>query len=1040
MTKSNRKQQNSIRKNHFKPLWAIILVVAILCIVPVSAEVFTFDNILNYQEDDMKVSIFNTLALKTLGTIELKSHSSVDEVLEFGFGKEEVVMYYDFTEWDLYPDGLGVPSFTDMNTGKEIEKDYYFVEWVLKDIKVNDYKEICSLSLNGTNVCEQVVSGTHLEKKGSWERLQTKDIENKRIGLKTYVAEGDYIDAKWTIAGKQIKRHAVWTSGLTVGLTHYYYFNEIVGTNAEEEINGINGTASDARVFTTEIAGIHNTGADFSAGEDNIRITDLTLLADDTQGAISFWANIPTSVDGEFAWAFSDSGSHESEFFFIVDMDSADEKVNMRFQPDKNSAWEINSPTGSLDGASGWYHFVISHNGTAPTLYINGTQQELTYASSVHKDQWLKALIGDASDPADKLNWGYLDRGGAVTGVDYARYLDEFAIYNRSLSSAEVTNLWNSGTGVFYTLLSKYPTINLNFPIDNYETTYQNVVFNATVIASGNFEIKNVSLYLDGVISETNSSGYNGTYIFTKTLNDGNHNWTIESYSNESDSSTAATRDFTIYNLIYESETYTASLTEGSTNSFSANVLTNGTDIDVSYLYYNNTFFPASLSQNVDNWTLSLSTNALIVNADTNFTFNWVIYQGITTTNSTSRNQTILNFKIGNCTTYNQTFYNFTIRNEENLIKLTNTTANLNIQIYGFATTILIEEYNETYNNNPFAVCLNENLSGGGEFSHDVQVQYEATDHNETYNYVTELYHIQNETADSSNFLHKIDLYDLNESDSQIFKIIFRDSSFLPVENALIKLYRKYVDENLYRIVEIPMTDKRGETIAHLVLNEVIYKIEVVKYGEILETFTDVIAVCQTPLVASCEIDLNAFSESITIPDYEDAGDFSFTLGYDNSTRVVSSVFTIPSGAVQTISLNVTREDALGTAVCTDSLLSSSGTLSCIVPTSFGNSTISAKLYKSGDLQAQGQIKLNQTPSQIYGVNLVFLALFVMITLIGAGMSDNPIYTTIFLLVGVGLLFALNLVANNGFIGATATILFIVVAIILVIVKGSRRN
>jgi len=93
MTKSNRKQQNSIRKNHFKPLWAIILVVAILCIVPVSAEVFTFDNILNYQEDDMKVSIFNTLALKTLGTIELKSHSSVDEVLEFGFGKEEVVMF-----------------------------------------------------------------------------------------------------------------------------------------------------------------------------------------------------------------------------------------------------------------------------------------------------------------------------------------------------------------------------------------------------------------------------------------------------------------------------------------------------------------------------------------------------------------------------------------------------------------------------------------------------------------------------------------------------------------------------------------------------------------------------------------------------------------------------------------------------------------------------------------------------------------------------------------------------------------------------------
>jgi len=132
MTKSNRKQQNSIRKNHFKPLWAIILVVAILCIVPVSAEVFTFDNILNYKDDDMKVDIINTLAFSKLGTIELKSHNSVDQVLEFGFGKEEVVIYYDFTDWKLYEDGLGEVYFTDLNTGEEIQKEYYFVEWILK--------------------------------------------------------------------------------------------------------------------------------------------------------------------------------------------------------------------------------------------------------------------------------------------------------------------------------------------------------------------------------------------------------------------------------------------------------------------------------------------------------------------------------------------------------------------------------------------------------------------------------------------------------------------------------------------------------------------------------------------------------------------------------------------------------------------------------------------------------------------------------------------------------------------------------------------
>jgi len=58
--------------------------------------------------------------------------------------------------------------------------------------------------LNASSDCSMIVSGTHLEEQWSWEKLNTKDIPNRntRIGLKTYVDEGDYIDAIWTIAGK----------------------------------------------------------------------------------------------------------------------------------------------------------------------------------------------------------------------------------------------------------------------------------------------------------------------------------------------------------------------------------------------------------------------------------------------------------------------------------------------------------------------------------------------------------------------------------------------------------------------------------------------------------------------------------------------------------------------------------------------------------------------------------------------------------------------------------------------------------------------
>ena len=144
----------------------------------------------------------------------------------------------------------------------------------------------------------------------------------------------------------------------------------------------------------------------------------------------------------------------------------------------------------------------------------------------------------------------------------------------------------------------------------------------------------------------------------------------------------------------------------------------------------------------------------------------------------------------------------------------------------------------------------------------------------------------------------------------------------------------------------------------------------VTKFGEVLSTFNEVRVVCQTPLITPCEIDLNAFSKSIEIPDYENLEDFNFTIGYNKTTRIITSIFNIPSGSIDTILLNVTGEDALGISVCTDTILSSSGTLTCSVPQAFGNSTITAKLYRNGNFQAQGGIKLDQTPLDIYGVTL----------------------------------------------------------------------
>jgi hypothetical protein len=472
-----------------------------------------------------------------------------------------------------------------------------------------------------------------------------------------------------------------------------------------------------------------------------------------------------------------------------------------------------------------------------------------------------------------------------------------------------------------------------------------------------------------------------------------------------------------------------------------ANFQTNGSDITSTILVYNLTANTGSITNHGgNNITVEETITLPLVASDTNLSFFWNITQeNLATISLAEQNQTVLNLGIDNCSINNDTLYNFTMVDEETqtIINATaqDTLGQVDIEIYGFGLSTLIADFSTSYSQtNPFAICLSNNLSSGENHNVYVQVQYGGT------GYETELYHIQNETINTSSFPTEITLYDLNSSDSQEFELIFVSSSFLPVEDALIEISRKYVDDGLFNIVEIPQTDRLGETVGHLVLNEVIYNFRIIRFGEVLASFNDVLAVCQTPLVTPCVIDFNAFAEVIDVPDFEETEDFLFTLGFNSTSRVISSVFSIPSGTSSTVLINVTTEDALGTSVCVDSLTSTSGTLNCNVGNSIGNSTVLAKIYRDGTLQAQGQVKLDQTPIGIYGGVLVILGLFIMMTLIGAGISDNPVYTVMFLMVGVILLFAINLIGNNGFIGATATILWLIVAIILIIIKGGRRS
>ena len=631
------------------------------------------------------------------------------------------------------------------------------------------------------------------------------------------------------------------------------------------------------------------------------------------------------------------------------------------------------------------------------------------------------------TDETITLNWTKTFSEGSYSWNVTACWVEETTI----------TNCTTSATRSFEVDLTT-PTITMNYPIGTIDYAYNNMTLELNFTAT---DINLDSVWYDyNGTNVTISSPVSGTPILSNiTLLQNNKNITI--YANDSSNNLNSTTFSWDYRLFLVSEYYVSSTTAGNINPFNITLESNA-QITIAYLNYNNTNYLGSISSSGNTYTMSINQIAHGVSSPTNISFFWNLTRADGFNYATSlRNQTVSPIIINaTCGSGMYVIKNFTLVDEITQETLANqtiydTSIKVDFRFYTSDRSLLIGNYfNEFNRTNPVAFCIDNNLSGGEIYSADLQIQYKAT------NYSSELYHIEDYVLKAETLYDNITLYNLHNDNAQKFKLIARDSAYIPIQNALIQIERKYIDEGVFKITEIPKTDAKGITSASLQINDVVYNFYVYDNGELVSSFENVLAICQTPLVKECEIELNAFGTGITTPDFDDDADFNFTLDYNSTSRIIISEFNIPTGVPAEIRLVVTRQDILGTAVCEDTLTSASGTVSCIIPSSFGNSTVIAKLYKNNIEYGRGTIKLDQSSKDIFGGILVILSVLVMMTLIGIAISDNPVITGVFLFVGVIILFAMNLVENKGFIGATATILFLGIAIILVLIKAARRT
>jgi hypothetical protein len=224
------------------------------------------------------------------------------------------------------------------------------------------------------------------------------------------------------------------------GCVAYYTLNEASG-DALDSVAGNDGTTSGVTYGATGKIGDAYT---FDGVNDYVNIDSaLTPLASTTVGTWSCWIKPvdATPAAGEVFISFSDTDSNS----FIRLLISS---TGVLFAACRNAAgvnqWVLDTDSAVFsDGV--WSHVAIVQNGTEIIIYANGVLAASTYITTTDKTVWFSDLslidngrIGDIS----------FNSGGEESF--FSGEIDEVALFDTALTAAQITELYNSGTGKTY--------------------------------------------------------------------------------------------------------------------------------------------------------------------------------------------------------------------------------------------------------------------------------------------------------------------------------------------------------------------------------------------------------------------------------------------------------------------------------------------------------------------------------------------------------------------------------------------------------------
>lgn len=1047
-------KQNHRRRNsnfNFKAHCWVFFILVVLTIGSISA--FEFDNIKSYDSVKREVTITNAFGL---GDEILKAKLNTPTIYEVSQGYNKVAEF-EINGKVNYEEIIKSFKLLDLkDNGREIERriDIKYLDY--EEVDVEEIETVCDkeLELRGDKFyCTDKVVGTHKETREVWRDFSNSMIKDevKVIGLFTNVEEGDYVDWVPTIAGVEINEWAVWTESLNVGLTFYYNFDETSGDLIEKVFGVMNGTLSN---MAQQQPGIINYSYNGSTTSGYVSLgTSWTPTAPFT---FNVWFYPVSSTDVQIL------GASSCGTYCNLRIGGGDTMALGKCGVDEVS---IAIPTLSIGQ---WYMATWVYSGTNVSYYLNGTY-----------------LGYDAySTTFGAGNTIYLGKNHDATG-GRAR-MDETGIWNRTLTNAEITQLYNDGNAITYRGDYVSPTVTLNTPTNNtkYTSSPQTIPFNCS--ASDNLVVENLTLYINGIENYTETDGVNNfTELYREvSLTEGNYNWNCRVCDNDNDcvfasSNRTLTIDSTFptitinkptsledygyqnksetlnwsivetnfdsawydyngtnitvygkenqttftlnqgdnnlyfyvndsagnlnttyhtwnYKIFENSQRYNTTTLEGSTESFILNsTISSIYSIATASLWYNGTTYTSTSSTSGSNNIFTSSLTVPTSTSATNYSFKWMFTLVNSTDtvylNSSLNNQTVnvMNASILG-SPYTVNFINFTVYDEKTLLQLNSTfAATFNYGGNSFIKTLSYQNTSEWLQSFSFGFSpVDETFLIKG------QIEYGAN------GYETRLYTLPEQYI--SNTTTNVNLYLLNSSDATTFTVFVRDSSFAPVEDAIVHIQRYYSGTGTWVTTEIVETNYDGKAFGKFFTEDYYYRFLVYTDNVLQLTSTSTKVVCES---LPCTITLTLPGDS-TYVQYGNLTELIYGLSYSKTTETFTYSYVDSNSSAEGGRLRVIRAsfgNATQTTICDTTDSSSTAVLTCDI-SSYSNGTYYGYAYiiRNSDSTLVQTLIISKARNIVSNVGLDGLvwSIFFILSVAMVGLR-KPAVAVVFTLAGV---------------------------------------